>query len=391
MRIAISGAGIAGPAAAHWLRRTGHTPLLIERAPGVRTGGYVIDFWGIGYRIARLMGIEAAVLDAGYRVRELRAVRSDGSAMARVDVGAFARAVDGCYTSIARSDLSSILFDTIADDVEVIFDDTVTAIEQRPDSVRLGFQRTPDRDFDLLLGADGLHSAVRALAFGQPAAEHYLGCAAAAFTCTGYRPRDPLTYVLHNVRGAQLARFALREDRTLFLFVFRSPVPPQPGDLPAARALLRHRFADAGWECAAILDHLDASADLYIDAVSQTRLDRWSRGRVALLGDAAAAVSLLAGEGTGLAMLAAYVLAGELRRSGDDHRVAFAGYEQRLRAFLSAKQRGAHRFIGFFAADTWPGMLLRNLGLRAMSVPWIAESVAARTFRDDFALPNYPM
>lgn len=391
MRIAISGAGIAGPAVAYWLLRAGHTPVLIERFPQVRTGGYVIDFWGIGYRIARLMGIEAAVLDAGYRVRQLRAVRSDGSAFARVDVDAFQRAVGGCYTSIARSDLAAILFATIADDVEVIFDDTVSAVDEGPDAVTVSFEQNRTRRFDLLLGADGLHSRVRSLTFGDCAPEHYLGCVVAAFTCAGYRPRDELSYVLYNIPGAQVGRFALRDDRTLFLAVFRSAHPPAPGDPEAAVTLLRDRFADAGWECRAMLEHLDTATDLYIDAVSQIRLDRWSRGRVALLGDAAAAVSLLAGEGTGLAMLAAYVLAGELSRAHGDHRVAFAAYEQRLRAFVSDKQRGAGRFIGFFAADTRPEMLFRNISLRAMSVPWIAELLATRSFRDDFELPEYAM
>jgi 2-polyprenyl-6-methoxyphenol hydroxylase-like FAD-dependent oxidoreductase len=391
MRIAISGAGIAGPAVAYWLHRTGHTPVLIERSPRVRTGGYVIDFWGIGYRIARLMGIEAAVLDAGYRVRELRAVRADGSVFARVDVGAFQRAVGGCYTSIARSDLAAILFATIADDVEVIFDDTVSTIEQGPDTVTVNFERNRTRQFDLVLGADGLHSRVRSLTFTDCAPERYLGCAVAAFTCAGYRPRDELSYVLYNIPGAQVGRFALRDDRTLFLAVFRSPHPPAPGDPRAAATLLWDRFAHAGWECPAMLEHLDTSTDLYIDSVSQIRLDRWSLDRVALLGDAAAAVSLLAGEGTGLAMLAGYVLAGELHRADGDHRIAFAAYEHRLRALLSAKQRGAGRFIGFFAADTGPAMLLRNVGLRAMSVPRIAELLAARSFRDDFDLPDYAM
>ncbi|MGB8505545.1 FAD-binding domain [Mycobacterium sp.] len=391
MRIAISGAGIAGPAVAYWLHRTGHVPTVIEQSPSLRTGGYVVDFWGIGYRIAELMGIERAVLDAGYQVETLRGMRSGGGVMATVDVGAFAEAVDGRYTTIARSDLSAILFATIADDVEVNFGDSITAIDDRPDGVRVNFEHHPDRDFDLVLGADGLHSRVRQLAFGDRDPEYYMGCVVAAFTADGYRPLEELSFVLYNTVGAQAARFALRGDRTLFLFIFRAPPQQIPHSAEAAKAMLRHRFADAGWECRRILERLDDTDDLYFDAVSQIRLDRWSQGRVALLGDAAAAVSLLAGEGTGLAMLEAYVLAGELQRAGGDHRLALRAYEHRLRTFVSNKQTGARKFISVFAAETRWALHVRNVAMRALGVRTLAKLVSARSFRDDFELPDYRM
>ena len=305
MRIAINGADIAGPAVAHWLHRAGHVPTLIEQAPGLRTGGYVVDFWGVGYRIAQLMGVESAVREAGYQVQTLRGVRGDGSTMARVDVGAFNEAVAGRYTTIARSDLSAIIFATIADDVEVVFGDCVTGLDDHGDAVTVRFDRQPAREFDLVLGADGLHSAVRRIAFGPSRPEYYLGCVVAAFTVSGYRPRDELSYVLYNTVGAQVGRFALRDDKTLFLFIFRAPAGAVPDTAEAAKALLRERFSDGGWECRQILDRLDDADDLYFDTAGQIRLERWSRGRVALLGDAAAAVSLMAGEGTGLAMLEA--------------------------------------------------------------------------------------
>ena len=155
--------------------------------------------------------------------------------------------------------------------------------------------------------------------------------------------------------------------------------------------MLRHRFADAGWECRRILERLDDTDDLYFDAVSQIRLDRWSQGRVALLGDAAAAVSLLAGEGTGLAMLEAYVLAGELQRAGGDHRLALRAYEHRLRTFVSNKQTGARKFISVFAAETRWALHVRNVAMRALGVRTLAKLVSARSFRDDFELPDYRM
>ncbi len=390
MRIVISGAGIAGPTLAYWLRRAGHVPTLVEHAPRLRTGGYVIDFWGLGYDVAQRMGIEAAVRHAGYEVQSLRAVDGAGRQLAQVSVDAFRRATDGRYTSIARSDLAAEIYATVADDVETLFGDTITAIHDRPDGVGLTFAHAPEREVDLVVGADGLHSTVRRLAFGDSGAhERYLGAMVAACVVDGYLPRDELTYVTYNVPGRQIGRFTLRDDRTLFLFVGRADRPGDVGDVDACKAWLQDRFGDVGWESPQILAAVDSARDVYFDVVSQIRLDRWSQGRVALVGDAAACASLLAGEGTGLSMLEAYVLAGELHAADGDHLRAFAAYERRLRSFVEGKQDGALRMLGFFAAETRWGLWLRNLGMRAAQLPAVANLLVAREFRDEFELPDY--
>lgn len=392
MKIAISGAGVAGPALAYWLHRSGHEPTLIERAPQLRTGGYVIDFWGVGYQIAEKMGIEAAVRAAGYQVQSLRSVDGDGRIAAEIGTAAIARAADGKFTSVPRGDLAAAIYSTVEGSVETLFSESVSAVHEGPDGLRLEFEHGPDRDVDLLVGADGLHSTVRDLVFGPMAGvERYLGCQVAACVVDGYRPRDELVYVTHNLPGRQVARFSLRGNRTLFLFVFRSEQPDAIGDIDACRARLRREFGDGGWECPQILDALDDAEDIYFDAVSQIRMDRWSRGRVALIGDAAACASLLAGEGTGLAMTEAYVLAGELARAGGDHERAFAAYEARLRPFIEAKQDGAQKFVSFFATRTAIGIRARNLAMRAMNVPVLSELFLRRSLRDDIALPDYAM
>lgn len=392
MKIAISGAGIAGPTLAYWLHRAGHVPVLIEHAPALRTGGYVIDFWGLGYEVARRMGIEAAVRKSGYDVNALRAVDAAGRRQAQVSVDAFRRATDGRYTAIARSDLAAAIYGAVRDDVETMFGDSITAIDDRPDGVELTFATAPTRQFDLVIGADGLHSTVRALRFkAAGTGERFLGCKVAACVVSGYRPRDELTYVTYSVPGRQVARFALRDDRTLFLFVGRSDEPGGVGDANACRAWLRAEFGDAGWECPQILAAVEAAEDVYFDVVSQIRLDRWSRGRVALVGDAAACPSLLAGEGTGLAMLESYVLAGELHTAHGDHAKAFSEYERRLHSFIEGKQDSALRMVGFFAAETKLGIWLRTLGMRAAQLPIVANILVARAFRDDFELPDYSM
>ncbi|TGD86165.1 FAD-binding domain [Mycolicibacterium sp. CH28] len=390
MKIAISGAGVAGPALAYWLHRTGHTPTLIERASQFRTGGYVIDFWGLGYRVAQRMGIESAVRDAGYQMRELRLVDREGRIETSVDVDAFRRATDGKYTSITRGDLAAAIYGTIENDVEAIFGTSITAIDEQPHGVQVEFDTTQAREFDLVIGADGLHSTVRELAFGpEPCFEHYLGCLVAACVVDGYQPRDELVYVTHNLPGRHIGRFTLRGNRTLFFFIFRSDHLHDVGDITTAKARLRREFADAGWECPQILAALDDVDDLYFDVVSQIKMDRWSRGRVLLIGDAAACVSLLAGEGTGLAITEAYVLAGELARADNDYHRAFPAYEAHMRAFIEDKQAGARKFISFFTPRTSLGIRTRNLAMRAMNIPPFADLLLARTFVDHFQLPDY--
>ncbi|KAA0084513.1 FAD-binding domain [Mycolicibacterium sp. P9-64] len=392
MKIAISGAGVAGPTLAYWLHRTGHEPTLIERAPRFRTGGYVIDFWGVGYRVAQLMGIEAAVHEAGYRVQSIRSVGPDNQIRASLGVDAFRRTTVGKFTSLPRGDLAAAIYATIADDVETIFGDSITAINEHPDGVSVSFAQAKTRDFDLVVGADGLHSNVRRLTFGPESdAEHYLGCLVAACVVEGYRPRDELVYVTYSEPGRSVGRFSLRGDRTMFLFVFRSPPSVDLGDPAACKALLHREFGDAGWECPRILNALDGVDDLYFDVVSQIRLDRWSRGRTALVGDAAACVSLMAGEGTGLAMTEAYVLAGELLCARGDYRRAFDAYETRLRRFVERKQVAAQKFVPVFATRTGQGIWFRNLVMTTMNFRPLADMLLTRSLRDDFELPNYPM
>ena len=365
---------------------------MIERAPQFRTGGYVIDFWGVGYRVAQLMGIEAAVRDAGYQVQSIRSVGPDGQVRASLGVEAFRRAAGGRFTSLPRGDLAAAIYATIEHDVETIFGDSITAINEHPDGVCVSFAQAKTRDFDLVIGADGLHSNVRRLTFGPESdVEHYLGCLVAACVVEGYRPRDELAYVTYSEPGRSVGRFSLRGDRAMFLFVFRSEQAADPGKLAARKALLRREFGDAGWECPHILAALDGVDDLYFDVVSQIRLDRWSRGRTALVGDAAACVSLMAGEGTGLAMTEAFVLAGELACARGDYRRAFDAYEARLRPFVEGKQAAGRKFVPVFATQTRLGIWFRNLAMRTMNFRPLAELLLTRSVRDDFELPNYPI
>jgi 2-polyprenyl-6-methoxyphenol hydroxylase-like FAD-dependent oxidoreductase len=390
VKVLISGAGVAGPCLAYWLERYGCEPTIVERAPRLRTGGYIIDFWGAGFDVADRMGLLPQILENGYRVQELRQVDRHGKRVSGFSGKVFDRMTDGRFTSLPRGDLAAAIYEALGDGVETVFGDSITAIEDLGAEVRARFERSASRTFDLVIGADGLHSQVRRLVFDEESRfENYLGMKVAAFEVSGYRPRDELVYVTHTELGQQIGRFSMRNDRTLFLFVFADPSPDIPADLPSQRALLRQRFSGSGWECPRILDALDCTESLYIDRVSQIHMDRWARGRIALVGDAAFCVSLLGGQGSALAMIAAYILAGELSRANGDHEAAFARYQERLGSFIAGKQKAALRLAPFFAPRSRFGIFLRNQVMKLMAIPFVGELAVGRDLRDSVELPDY--
>ncbi|MGA8808441.1 MAG: FAD-binding domain [Thermoanaerobaculia bacterium] len=390
MRVLISGAGIAGPCLAYWLQRHGFEPTIVERAPRLRTGGYIVDFWGAGFEVAARMGLVPQILEKGYHVKEVRQVDRRGKRISGFAVSVFDRIAAGRFTSLPRGELAALIHEASGDRVETIFDDSITAVDEVGDEVTVSFGRAPSRVFDLVIGADGLHSQVRRLVFGEDVCfERYLGLKVAAFTAAGYRPRDEIAFMMHTELGQQVGRFTMRGDRTMFIFVFADRSPEIPADLSEQKELLRRKFSGSGWECPSILRALDATDSLYIDRVSQIRMDRWTQGRVALVGDAAFCVSLLGGQGSALAMVAAYILAGELKRANGRHEEAFARYQERLATFIARKQKAAVRLAPFFAPRSHFGMFMRNQVMKLMAIPFIADLAVGRDFRDEVELPEY--
>ena len=389
--ILISGLGIAGPTLAFWLKAGGFEPTLIEHSPGLRTGGYVIDFWGLGYDIAERMGLAREIERLGYHAQELRVVDDCGRRTASFGAKVFRDLTNGRYVTLGRSELSRLLFGTVAHTSEVMFEDEIVSLEERKGGVCARFKHGKARQFDLVVGADGLHSQVRKLVFGpQHRFEKNLGYAVAAFELPGYRPRDESVYVMYGRPGRMLGRFTLREDRTLFLFVFATGKEAVlPNTLESQKELLRALYADGKWECPHILDQLTRTQELYFDKVSQILMPSWSRGHIALVGDAAFCVSLLAGQGSALAMTSAYVLAGELAKAAGRHEIAFREYEAYLRAYIETKQKGAERFAGAFAPRTQWGLWLRNRVISAFAIPGLARFAFGKEIIDTLPLRDY--
>jgi 2-polyprenyl-6-methoxyphenol hydroxylase-like FAD-dependent oxidoreductase len=390
--VLVSGAGIAGPTLAYWLHKSGHRPTLIEQAPSLRTGGYVIDFWGLGYDIAERMGLSGDLDRLGYRMRELHIVDGEGRRLTGFGTGVFRELTGGRFVTVRRSDLARLLIERAQPTTEILFGDAISGLDQDADGVTVTFERASPRRFDLVIGADGLHSRVRQLAFGpQDRFEQSLAYTVAAFEASGYRPRDEGVYVMYNEPGRMLGRVALRDDRTLFLFVFADTVSGSyaTSGVEAQKALVRQRYRGGGWETSGILDELERADDLYFDRVSQIHMPHWSQRRVALVGDAAFCVSLMAGQGSALAMTGAYVLAGELGRPGASHAEAYQRYERLLRAYMETKQKAAKSFSSAFAPKTAMGLLVRNLIIGAAVIPGFARLTFGRDVTDRLALPRY--
>ena len=391
MNALISGVGIAGATLAFWLHKYGIEPTLVELAPALRSSGYVIDFWGLGYDIAEKMGLLPDITRIGYHTQELRIVDEDGRRLSGFGVQLFRELTGGRYVTIGRGDLSKLICDQISGSCEIIFGDSIAGLRETGGEVHVQFEHGAERRFDLVIGADGLHSRVRKLVFGpQDRYEKDLGYRVAAFETTGYQRRDELVYIVHSAPGRQVGRFALHDGQTLFLFIFASGSEPEAHRVAAQKAMLRKAFQGDGWELPRILTALDTCDDLYFDRVSQIRMAAWSRGRIALVGDAAFCVSLLAGQGSALAMTAAYVLPGELATLQHQPQEAFRRYEERLRPFIDRKQRAAERFASAFVPRTQLGIFFRNQVMKSFRIPAVARIAIGRDIRDDqFELPRY--
>lgn len=388
MEVLIVGAGIAGPTLAYWLLRGGHRPTLVERAPQLRRGGYLVDFWGAGFDVAERMGIVPELQRRGCVMKEARVIDDQGRRIASFDPSAIMRSTER-YISIARSDLAAVIYDALEGQPELILDDTVRTIDDDGERVHVRLQSGQTRDVDLVIGADGLHSQVRRLAFGpDDQFERYQNLVVSVFDIKGYRPRDELIAMMHAEVGYQVVRLSLHDDVTMVIFTVRHEGSVPIDSRAEQQELLRELLADAGWETSALLAEIPRARTFYFDSVSQIRMPTWSQGRVALVGDAAACPSLLAGQGSALAMVESYVLAAELAGS-NDHREAFARYHQRLAPLLRSKQDAAEGLGLAFAPRNRRQLLVRNTVMRLMGLPHVADLVMGRSFHDAVELPAF--
>lgn len=356
IEVLVSGASIAGPALAHWLHRYGARVTVVEQAPGLRPGGQAVDARGVAKEVIRRMGLDEAVRAACTDTRGGYSVDADGTVLetyrADDDGG------DGYVSEIEilRGDLARLLYDDTRAEVAYLFGDRIAELSQDADGVDVRFAGGGRRRFDLVIGADGLHSPLRAAVFG-PREEfvRHLGLVLAFFTVPNVFGIDGWLYD-HQDAG-RWAGLRPSGDPATAIAMMSFPAPDltiDHRDVDAQKRLLRKHMAGFGWETARILEHLDDSPDFYLDQVAQVVLERWSRGRVGLLGDAAFCASPMSGAGTGLALVGAYVLAGELASAGWDPEVGFARYQEQMRGYVDANQEIGRMHVQMLTAGA-PG------------------------------------
>ncbi|MFI9051560.1 FAD-dependent monooxygenase [Streptomyces sp. NPDC053427] len=335
--VLISGSSVAGPALAHWLHQYGFHPTIVERAPALRDGGYAVDFRGEAHlSVLRRMGLLGDIESARTGMGSLSYVNSAGKPQAELPADLFAGDLE-----ILRGDLARILYDATEKHTEYLFGDSITSLTEDAEGVTVTFERSAPRRFDLVIGADGLHSATRRLTFGpEEQFVKHLGVHCAIFTTANHLGLDHTGHA-YRTAGKLAAMYSARHNsEAKAVFYFASPLLDlDRRDVARQQAILAEQFAGTGWECDRLLQDMRYAPDFYFDSVGQVRMDSWSRGRVALVGDAAYCPSSLSGMGTGLALVGAYILAGELAAAHGDHRVAFARYEDELREYAEGCQK----------------------------------------------------
>jgi 2-polyprenyl-6-methoxyphenol hydroxylase-like FAD-dependent oxidoreductase len=352
-KILISGASVAGPALAFWLSRYGFRPTIIERAPAVRPGGYAVDFRGASMEVLERMGILPEMQRMQTRTGSITVVDSANKKIVSLPDGFTSGQLE-----ILRGDLAGILHEATRHDAEYIFDDSIAGLVETEDGVKVTFHRSQPRTFDLVVGADGLHSRVRALAFGEESRFlRHLGYYISIFTIPNYLNLDH-SGLFYGTLGKKVGIFCAKDkSKAMASFYFDSPLlEGNRRDVEEQRRILRSTFAGEGWEVPQLLKLMDEAPDFYFDSISQIKMNCWSVGRSVLLGDAAYCASPLSGMGTGMAVLGAYILAGELKEADGDYSVAFARYEALMREYVLKCQKiadGADWFIPRTRLKLW--------------------------------------
>ncbi|QNE18777.1 FAD-binding monooxygenase [Kribbella qitaiheensis] len=392
--VLISGAGIAGPTLAYWLHRYGFRPTVVEVAPTPRPGGQTVDIRGIAREVVTRMGLMPAIKDRLMHELGMEYVNASGRRSAALPVELFDGGGPVAEIEILRGDLAEILLDATAGEVEYLYGDSVTALAEDERGVVVTFREGGERRFDLVVGADGVHSRVRSIAFG-PESEYvrHLGGYGSFFTVDAPEPLDGWMKI-HSAPGGRWV--GLRPDhdprQAKALLSFRSPtITYNRRDVQEQKALLVKTFAGIGWQTAKILEQLPEADDFYFDTTSQVVVPEWSRGRVALVGDAGYCGSPLAGHGTALSLVGAYCLASELAIADGNHLRAYPEYQRRMQPYVDQRMELPPGGLKMAMPMTKTGIRLRDASTRLMTSrpfrPLLAKATIAAP--DQISLSAY--
>ncbi|MER8046107.1 FAD-dependent monooxygenase [Streptomyces sp. NPDC094032] len=384
--VLISGASIAGPALALWLHRYGFVPTVVERAPALRTGGYKVDLRGSAIELCERMGVLAEVRAASTDMAGGSYVDARGRTVGELPAEILGGRAEG-DDELMRGDLAGILYEKTRQDVEYLFGDSIASLHDDGEGVDVTFESGTRRRFDLVVGADGMHSHTRRLVFGEESRfREHLGAYVSIFTAPNrldldrwetYHARPDKLICVYSTSGE-----AAGTAKNLFVFATPAELAYDHRDTAAQKRLLADAFAGDDWEIPRLIADAADADDFYFDAIATIHLDRWSQGRVVLLGDAAHCTSPASGQGTGLALTGAYVLAGELAAAGGDHVVAFTAYETLMRPGVELNRRLAHKMAKQMTVPSRWKIALRLFLLRTLpKTPW--KNLIARAIREE--------
>ncbi|MFG1791762.1 FAD-dependent monooxygenase [Nocardia sp. NPDC049149] len=384
--VLISGASVAGPALAYWLDRYGFDVTVIERAPALRQGGQAIDFKGhTQFTVLERMGILDDVNERRTGTTDTIYVDDNGKQLA-VMSGDFT----GGDVEILRGDLAAIMYERTVDRCEYLFGDSISALTELSDGVYVEFEHGQARTFDLVFGADGIHSRVRKLTFGPETdlvkflGYYYCVAGASPWNTETTGPHERVIAYGHSAPGKMAVSGGPKAQQ---FYVFASPqLDYSRDDTDAQKRIVERVFADTNWEVPRMLDEMADFDDFYLDSLSQVRLKgAYTKGRVALIGDSAWG-NTLGGFGTGLAVVGAYVLAGELALADGDYAVAFARYNEIMKDHAKvADNSNAGKFL---APRTARGIKVRNWFLNSRLFTLMFKYIDKVT--NDIDLQDYP-
>lgn len=397
MRVLISGASIAGPVAAYWLARGGVDATVVEQAPALRkTGGHAIDLFRPAMEISDRMGVLSRIEERATGTTLLTVNRPWTSRTAHIDYVKLVGMVSDRHVEIMRDGLSEIYFDACRDDVRYLFGDRISAIA---DDGTVTFERAPADKFDVVIGADGLHSGVRRLVFGDDVPETFLGGYLAVVSVPKSLAHEREMTGFYEPRRVAMVYTAdhLDDARAVFLFRPQRPLEYDHRDVARQRDQLRAAFAGMAEQVDRWLADLERTPAFYFDAITQLQMPTWSRGRVTLVGDAGYCPGAAVGGSTSLAVYGAYVLANELTRAGRDHAAAFAAYE----AAMLQPVVGSRGLAKVNAKTIVPGTrwgvdaLVAVARLVSILPPRLTQAIARLNDRgvrlyDTMPLPEYP-